>query len=114
RPFAVAAGAILAAVLLGSSLRWWVVSEQFLPVSLLPALLFSAAVGHLVFRLRVLHIRVVARRTLQYLLARWTLGTLFLIPGLILVFQLGQRSVTHQRGSNAEPLFYLLWMFLIA
>lgn len=113
RTLTVAAGAILGSVLLGVSQRWWVISDQFVPAHLLPALVFSAAVAHLVFRLRALEVRVVARRTLQYLLARWTLGTLFLIPGVLLVWHLGQVSVSGQ-GSPDDIFFYLVWMFVVA
>ncbi|MBI3911769.1 MAG: GAF domain-containing protein [Armatimonadetes bacterium] len=114
RALTVAAGAILAAVLVGISQQMWAVPDQFAPVSLLPAALFGAAVAHLVFRLRALEVRVVARRTLQYLLARWTLGTLFLLPGFLLVWRLGQISVTHARGRPAEMVPYLVWMFIVA
>ncbi|HEU4753582.1 MAG TPA: hypothetical protein VFU47_10785, partial [Armatimonadota bacterium] len=104
RTLAVAAGAILAAVLVGIPDRLWVISDQFVPAHFLPALLFSAAVGHLVFRLRALEVRLTARRTLQYLLARWTLGTLFLIPGFLLVWRFGQLSVTHEAIRPNEVL----------
>jgi signal transduction histidine kinase len=114
RTLTVAAGAILAAVLVGISQRWWVISDQFVPANLLPAILFSGAVAHLVFRLRALEVRVMARRTIQYLLARWTLGTLFLIPGFLLVWRFGQLSVTHAEGNPREVLGLLLWMFLTA
>ncbi len=114
RTLTVAAGAILLAVLLGISQHWWVISDQFIPAHLLPAALFSAAVGHLVFRLRALEVRVMARRTLQYLLARWTLGTLFLIPGFVLVWRFGQLSVKPDGGGSGDAFPYLLWMFIVA
>lgn len=114
RTLTVVAGAILAAVLMGISQRWWAVSGQVLPVNLVPAVLFSAAVGHLVFRLRALEVQVVARRTLQYLLTRWTLGTLFLIPGFLLVWRMGQATGAHERTEGGVVLFYLVWMLLTA
>lgn len=113
RALTLAAGAIFAAVLGGLSRRGWVAGDQFIPANLPPALLFSAAMGHLVFRLRALEVRVTARRTLHYLLARWTLGTLFLIPGFLLVWRMGQLSVTRAGGPrDFFPL--ILWMFLTA
>jgi len=114
RTLAMAAGAILAAVLVGVLQPLWVISGQFVPANLIPAVLFSAAVAHLVFRLRVLEVQVMARRTLQYLLARWTLGTLFLIPGFLLVWRFGQLSVTQERGRPGDVLPLLVWMFLTA
>ncbi|MFN3653152.1 MAG: sensor histidine kinase [Armatimonadota bacterium] len=114
RTLTVAAGATVAAVIAGIFQRLWVISDQFVPVNLLPALLFSGAMAHLVFRLRALEVRLVARHTLRYLLARWTLGTLFLIPGFVLVWRMGQLSVTHQPVRPGEVVFYLFWMFLVA
>lgn len=114
RTLTVAAIAILAAVILGTSRSPWVISDQFVPANLLPAALFSAAVARLVFGLRALEIRVIARRTLQYLLARWTLGTLFLIPGFLLVWRFGQLSVLQQEGKPGDVLPYLVWMFVAA
>jgi signal transduction histidine kinase len=111
---AVAAGAMVAAVLVSASERWWVISGQVVPLHFLPAALFSAAVGHLVFRLRALEVRVTARRTLQYLLARWTLGTLFLIPGFLLVWRFGQLSVSHEPSRPGDVVPYFLWMFTVA
>ncbi len=110
----VAAGAILAAVLLAVPRQLWVVADQFVPTNLVPAVVFGLALGHLVFRLRTLAVRVVARRTIQYLLARWTLGTLFLIPGFLLVWRFGQLSVTHEAAKSPEVLGYLAWMFVTA
>src|SRR3712207_7948788 len=43
-----------AAVVVGVSQRFWVISDQFVPANLLPAGIFGAAVAHLVFRLRAL------------------------------------------------------------
>jgi signal transduction histidine kinase len=110
----VAAGAIMAAVLAGVSLGPWIIADQFVPANLLPALLFSGAVAHLVFRLRALEVRITARRTLQYLLARWTLGTLFLIPGFLLVWRFGQLSALGRAIQPREILPYLVWMFVAA
>jgi len=110
----VAAGAMLAAVITGISQRFWVISDQFVPANLLPAAIFGGAVAHLVFRLRALEVRVTARRTLQYLLARWTLGTLFLIPWFLLVWRFGQLSVTNDGPQSGEVVPYLLWIFLTA
>lgn len=114
RTLAVAAGAIMAAVLAGISQRLWLIWDQFVPANLVPAAIFSGAVAHLVFRLRALEVRVMARRTVQYLLARWTLGTLFLIPGFMLVWRFGQLSVTHSAGRPQDVLPYLVWMFVVA
>jgi signal transduction histidine kinase len=113
RTLTVAAGAILAAVGVGMLERPWSPSGQSAFSTLLPAALFSGAVGHLVFRLRALEVRVVARRTLQYLLARWTLGTLFLVPGFILVFHLGEISGARREVRPAELLGYLAWMAVV-
>lgn len=114
RALLVAAGAMLAAVITGISQRFWIISDQFVPANLLPAGIFGAAVAHLVFRLRALEVRVMARRTLQYLLARWTLGTLFLIPWFLLVWRFGQLSVTKAGIPSGEIVPYLLWMFITA
>jgi len=111
RTLTVAAGAILAAVLAGLFERPGAPS----PVSTLaPAALFSGAVGHLVFRLRALEVRVIARRTLQYVLARWTLGTLFLIPGFILVFHLGELAGRQEEIRPNGVVGYLVWMLGVA
>jgi signal transduction histidine kinase len=109
-----AAGAILAAAVLASSQRIWLVGDQFVPANLPPAVIFGVAVVHLVFRLRALEVRLVARRTLQYLLARWTLGGLFLVPGFLLVFRVGQLSTGSERVRPGEAVPYLLWMTLAA
>lgn len=114
RALALAAGAILAAVLVGISERFWLVRNQLIPANLPAAVLFSVAVTRMVFRLRVLEVRLVARRTLQYLLARWTLGTLFLIPGFVLVWRFGQLSVTGSQAPGGEVLLYLAWMLVAA
>ncbi len=113
RTLAVAAAAMLCAVLFTLPFGIWLVADQFVPANLLPAALFSVAIGRLVFRLRALPVRVLARRTVQYLLARWTLGTLFLIPGFLLVWRFGQMSVS--RDSAPGDIFPLIvWMFLTA
>lgn len=114
RTLTAAAGAILAAVLFGLLQRPWQLTSVSPLTTLVSASLFSAAVAHLVFRLRALEVQVVARRTLQYLLARWTLGTLFLVPGFLLVFHLGELSGAKRTGRPQDVLFYLLWMFVIA
>jgi signal transduction histidine kinase len=114
RTLTAAAAAMLAAVLAAVSERLWVVSDQFVPANLVPAAIFSGAMAHLVFRLRALEVRVVARRTLQYLFTRWTLGTLFLLPGFLLVWRLGQLSVSGGQGNPNEVLGYLLWMFVVS
>lgn len=107
-----AAAATLAAALIGILQPLWLINDQFIPANLLPASLFAIAVGRLVFRLRAMEVRLVARKTLQYLLARWTLGTLLLGPGLILVWLLGRLSVT----GEAKPVevFALLLLMLVA
>lgn len=114
RTLTVAAGAMLAAVIGAVSQQLWILWDQFVPANLVPAAVFSAAIGHLVFRLRALEVRVMARRTLQYLLARWTLGTLFLIPGFLLVWRFGQLSVSGAKGNPSEVLGVFIWMFLTA
>lgn len=111
---ALAAASIMAAVVVGVSERLWFVSDQLVPANLIPAILFSIAVTRLVFRLRVLEVRLIARRTLQYLLARWTLGTLFLIPSFLLVWQSGQQSVSQTPAQGGAVLGYLLWMLVAA
>ena len=58
RTLAVAAGAMVAAVLVSASERWWVISGQVIPAHFVPAALFSGAVAHLVFRLRALNCRL--------------------------------------------------------
>lgn len=108
-----AAASTVAAALIGVLQPLWLINDQFVPANLLPAVLFAIAVGRLVFRLRAMEVRLVARRTVQYLLARWTLGTLFLIPGILMVFSLGARSVSGQ-GSPGEVVFYLLCMVVAA
>lgn len=113
RTLTTAAGAMLAAVLAAVSQRMWVVWDQFVPANLIPAAIFSAAMTHLVFRLRALEVRLVARRTLQYLLTRWMLGSLFLLPGFVLVWRFGQLSVSGGEGNPNEVLGYLIWMFLV-
>jgi signal transduction histidine kinase len=112
RTLTVAAGAMLAAVALALPQRLWLIADQFVPANLVPAVIFSAAVARLVFRLQVLQVRVMARRTLQYLLARWTLGSLFLIPGLLLV--LGFLAAPRREPKPGEVFWYLLWMFVAA
>jgi signal transduction histidine kinase len=114
RTLTLAAGAILAAVLLGLSRKPWLIGGEFVPANLLPAILFAGAVSHLVFRLRALEVRVMARRTLQYLLARWTLGTLFAIPMFLLIWNIAQLSATNGRVGPPQVLPYLLWMFIAA
>jgi len=114
RTLTVAAVAMLAAVIGAVSQRLWVLWDQFVPANLVPAAVFSAAIGHLVFRLRALEVRLMARRTLQYLLARWTLGTLFLIPGFLLVWRFGQLSGSGAKSNPSEVLGFLFWMFLTA
>jgi signal transduction histidine kinase len=107
-----AAAATLAAVLIGALQPLWLYNDQFVPANLLPGVVFAVAMARLVFRLRAMEVRLVARRTLQYLLARWTLGTLFLVPALILVFGLGQRSASGREAPGGEVLAYLVWMIL--
>lgn len=114
RTLALAAAAIMAAVAVGVFRLFWFISDQLVPANLVPAVLFSIAVTRLVFRLRVLEVRLIARRTLQYLLARWTLGTLFLIPGFLLVWQFGQLSVSKAPVPGGEVLGYILWMMVAA
>jgi len=114
RTLAVAAAAMLAAVIGAVSQRLWILWDQFVPANLVPAAVFSAAIGHLVFRLRALEVRLMARRTLQYLFARWTLGTLFLIPGFLLVWRFGQLSVSGAKSNPSEVLGFFVWMFLTA
>lgn len=114
RTLTAAAGAILTAVLCGLLQPPWQLTSVSPLTTLLPAALFSAAVAHLVFRLRALEIQVIARRTFQYLLARWTLGTLFLIPGFFLVFSLGQASGSKSSPKPGDWLVVLLWMGLVA
>jgi len=113
RTLTTAAAAMLAAVLAAVSQRLWIVWDQFVPANLIPAAIFSAAMTHLVFRLRALEVRLVARRTLQYLLTRWTLGSLFLLPGFMLVWRFGQLSVSGGESNPQEVLGYLVWMFLV-
>ncbi len=108
-----ASGAIFAATLIGIVQPVWQVGDQFVPANLLPAALFSLAVARLVFQLRALEVRLMARQTMQYLLARWTLGTLFLIPGFLLVWRLGQHSVSSSMRPG-DVVGYLLWMALAA
>lgn len=114
RTLTVAAAAMLAAVIGAVSQRLWVLWDQFVPANLVPAAIFSAAIGHLVFRLRALEVRLMARRTLQYLLTRWTLGTLFLIPGFLLVWRFGQLSVSGAKSNPSEVLGFFVWMFVTA
>lgn len=114
RTLTVAAAAMLAAVIGAVSQRLWILWDQFVPANLVPAAIFSAAIGHLVFRLRALEVRLMARRTLQYLLTRWTLGSLFLIPGFLLVWRFGQLSVSGAKSNPSEVLGFFVWMFVTA
>lgn len=114
RTLAVAAGAVLAALLLGAFHRLWMISDQFVPANLAPGLIFAGATGHLVLRLRAFEVRVLALRTLQYLLTRWVLGGLFLVPASLLVFHLGQLSVLQRKPAPQTVLVYVAWMFLAA
>lgn len=109
-----AAAAVLMAVAVGAWRPLWLLGEQPVPLNLAPALIFAAALAHLVFRLRTLEVRLAARRTLQYFLTRWTLGGLFLIPLFLLVFHLGQLSGSGRQAEGGAVLVYLFWMFVAA
>jgi signal transduction histidine kinase len=108
-----AAGAILGAVLLGLLQLPWETTSASPLATLIPAAVFSAAVGHLVFRVRALEVEVMAHRTIQYLLARWTLGALFLIPGFLLVYTIGVQNGAHQSGGSAAIPAYIVWMIVM-
>jgi signal transduction histidine kinase len=114
RTLVAVAGAVLVAVLFGLLQRPWSPEPQSPLTTVLPAVLFSAAIGHLVFRVRGLEVRIIARHTLRYLLARWSLGTLFLIPGFLLVFHIGQLNGSKQEPRPQDLVGYLIWMFVIA
>lgn len=114
RTLTLAAAAILLAVLAGLFQRTWEVTSPSPLGALVSAVLFSAAVGHLVFRLRALEVKVIARSTLQYLLARWTLATLFFIPGFLLVYSLGVAAGSRHPGRPGDFLVLVFWMLFVA
>lgn len=114
RTLTLAAAAILLAVLAALFQRPWEVTSPSPLATLIPAVLFSAAVGHLVFRLRALEVKVIARSTIQYLLARWTLAALFFIPGFLLVYTLGVAAGSKNPSRPGDQLSLILWMAFVA